>query len=121
MPVMKRSLLLATAVLSLVLVGACSSGASKTAAGGATAGGTATAPVIKNFSFIPNPIRVKAGTTVTWTNRDTTDHTVQANDGSFGSGHLAPGQTFSHTFTKAGTYAYHCAIHTYMTAEVIVT
>ena len=104
------------AVLGLVLAG-CGGSSSKTPATGASP----TAPVIHNFAFSPNPIRIKAGTTVTWTNTDNTDHTVQADDNSFGSVHLGTGKTYSHTFAKAGTYTYHCAIHTYMKATVVVS
>lgn len=104
--------------LSVVLIG-CSS--SKKSSGSSGSSGTATAPVIKNFSFSPNPIKVKHGTQVTWTNRDGSTHTVQADGNSFSSPHLPTGQSFSFTFTKAGTYTYHCAIHTYMKGTVIVS
>jgi plastocyanin len=64
---------------------------------------------------------VAVGTTVTWTNQDSTAHTVTANDGSFDSGPIQPGKSFSHTFSTAGTVAYHCKIHPSMTATVTVT
>ena len=57
---------------------------------------------------------------VTWTNNDATTHTVTADDGSFNSGNIAPGGKFSHTFSTAGTIAYHCSIHTSMKAKVVV-
>ncbi len=76
---------------------------------------------IVDFSFAPSPLSVPAGTTVTWTNDGERSHTVTADDGSFSSGTLAPGQTFSHTFTTPGTYSYHCSIHGSMTAKVVVT
>jgi plastocyanin len=77
---------------------------------------------ISNFAFAPATITMKVGTRVTWTNRQAgIQHTVTADDGSFDSGNLSTGSSFSHVFTKPGTYAYHCAIHPYMTAKVIVT
>jgi plastocyanin len=77
---------------------------------------------ISNFAFVPATITVRAGTRVTWTNRQAgIEHTVTANDGSFDSGNLSTGSSYSHVFTKAGTYAYHCAIHPFMTGTVIVT
>lgn len=76
---------------------------------------------ILNYAFNPASITVAPGTTVVWTNRDNVAHTVTADDGSWGSGTLAQGGMFSHTFTTAGTYAYHCAIHPGMTGSVIVT
>ena len=63
---------------------------------------------------------MKAGTAVTWTNNDTVGHTVTADDGSFKSSTIASGTTFSQTFATAGTFTYHCSIHTSMTATVTV-
>jgi plastocyanin len=74
---------------------------------------------IMNFSFNPNSLTVKVGTKVTWTNHDSVTHTVTANQGAFNSPVL-PGSSFSFTFTKAGTYAYHCMIHPYMMATIVV-
>lgn len=75
---------------------------------------------IKNFAFSAGTLTVSSGATVKWTNNDGTAHTVTADDGSFNSGNIAPGGTFSHTFLATGTVAYHCSIHTSMTASVIV-
>ena len=75
---------------------------------------------IKDFSFQPATISVSVGSTVTWTNADTTGHTVTADDGSFDSKSLASNATFSQTFAKAGTFAYHCAIHPGMKGTVTV-
>jgi len=58
--------------------------------------------------------------TVVWTNRDNSPHTVTANDGSFESGNMAPGQTYTFTFTTLGVYAYHCTYHPWMIGTVIV-
>ena len=57
--------------------------------------------------------------TVVWTNHDTTNHTVVALDNSY-SDTLAPGQTFTHTYTTPGVYDYHCTIHTFMKGSVTV-
>ena len=54
---------------------------------------------------------VAAGTTVTWKNADAEPHTVTADDGSYDSGSLAPGATYTHTFTRPGTYTYYCKFH----------
>ncbi len=72
--------------------------------------------VMQNMSFLPNSVTIRAGTTVTWTNIDTIQHTATsgtpgAPNGLFDSGALQSGQTFSFTFTTAGTYAYFCRIH----------
>ncbi len=80
-------------------------------------GGTAE---IKGFAFDPNPIEIVAGQSVTWTNADGAGHTVTADDGSFDSGRLANGQTFSQVFATKGTFTYHCAIHSSMKATIVV-
>jgi plastocyanin len=87
----------------------------------AGAQGNSTTVSIKNFAFNPPNATVAAGTTVTWVNNDQTAHTVTADDGTFDSGTLQPGQSFSFKFDKAGTYAYHCNIHPDMTATVTVS
>jgi plastocyanin len=75
---------------------------------------------IMNFAFSPVTLTVKTGMKVTWMNNDTVTHTVTANQGAFDSGDLSPGNSFSFTFTKAGTYSYHCNIHHSMMATIIV-
>ena len=77
---------------------------------------------IQNFAFSPQTITVAPGTTVIWTNKDSVSHTVTSDTGAWpDSGNLATNQTFSHTFTKAGTFPYHCAVHPSMTARVTVS
>lgn len=81
------------------------------------------AVAIASFTFKPKTVTVPAGTTVTWTNEDSANHTVTANKDSaveFDSGDLGEGDTFEQTFDEAGTYAYFCNIHQYMTGEVVV-
>lgn len=67
--------------------------------------------LLNNFKFEPQNLTVTAGTTVTWTNKENSPHTVTADDASFSSPNLNAKATFSHTFTKPGRYAYHCAYH----------
>ena len=75
---------------------------------------------IDNFSFTPQEIRVKAGTTITWTNRDDIPHTVVSDDHRFKSKALDTDDKFTTTLTKPGTYPYFCSIHPKMTGKVIV-
>lgn len=70
--------------------------------------------------FVASATNVTVGTTVTWTNNDAMVHTVTADDNSFTSGNLNYGDTYAHTFSAAGTVAYHCKIHPAMTATVVV-
>ncbi|MGI0013816.1 MAG: plastocyanin/azurin family copper-binding protein, partial [Nitrososphaera sp.] len=62
-------------------------------------------------SFSPNPAEVKVGETVTWINDDFGRHTVTSKDGVFDSELMGKGQSFSHTFDKAGQYPYFCSPH----------
>jgi plastocyanin len=64
-----------------------------------------------NRSFAPATVTIKVGTTVVWTSEDQVSHTVTADDGSFDSGTMRRGDTFSHTFTEPGEYPYYCRFH----------
>jgi LPXTG-motif cell wall-anchored protein len=68
---------------------------------------------LKDNLFAPKTITVKVGDTVMWTDQGQNEHTVTADDGSFDSGDLKTGEktSFTFTFTKAGTFAYHCKYH----------
>ena len=77
--------------------------------------------VIDNFSFLPKEITVPVGTTVTWTNHDDVPHVVASADDQFKkSAALDTDESFSHTFTAAGSYTYFCSIHPHMTGKIIV-
>jgi len=66
---------------------------------------------------------VHVGDTVTWVNEDNVPHTVTTTGGptSFDSGTMNKGETYSHTFTSAGTWSYYCAVHPDMKGTVVVT
>lgn len=77
---------------------------------------------IYGMAFKPSTLTVKSGTKITWTNSDGFAHTVTADNGTtFSSGNLAAGATFSFTASTAGTFNYHCNIHSGMTATIVVT
>jgi plastocyanin len=78
------------------------------------------AATIENFAFSPATLTVKAGTTVTWTNRDSAPHTVTSDAGAFGSDTMPRGGTYQFTFSQPGTFTYHCSIHPSMKGTVIV-
>jgi YVTN family beta-propeller protein len=75
---------------------------------------------ITNFAFAPAEITVAAGQAVTWTNDDGAPHGLAYKDGVQGTDLLLPGQSFSRSYDKAGTYDYICAVHAYMTGKVVV-
>jgi plastocyanin len=72
------------------------------------------------WGYAPTSRRVAAGTWVTWSNGGQDAHTVTALDGSFDSGELQPSEGFSWYFADPGTYRYLCALHPWMTGQVIV-
>ena len=75
---------------------------------------------IDNFVFGPQTITVPVGTTVTWTNKDDIPHTVVSTEGVFKSKVRDTDETFSYTFSQAGTYPYFCSVHPKMTGKVVV-
>jgi plastocyanin len=85
-----------------------------------TAAAASTGVTIKNFKFAPASSSVHVGDTITWTNQDAIGHTATATDGSFNTGTINQGKSGSHTFTKAGTFAYICSIHPSMHGTVVV-
>jgi LPXTG-motif cell wall-anchored protein len=80
----------------------------------------ATSDTIVDYAYSPATITVNVGDTVTWTNSGHQPHTATASNGSFDTGTLNHGQSGSHTFTTAGTFAYICSIHPYMHGTVVV-
>ncbi len=83
---------------------------------------------IAGYAFRPKTLTVVSGTRVTWTNTDSDSHAVASDShavasdtGAFmESANLSTGQSFTHTFGKAGVYRYHCGLHAFMTGTVIV-
>lgn len=80
-----------------------------------------TVEVSGKYAFHPTMLTVKAGTTVTWTNKSDAPHTVTSNRSGVFNKNLPPGKTVSVIFSHPGTYAYHCTYHPYMHARVVVT
>ena len=87
-------------------------------------------PANADTAYTPSVITVPAGTTITWRNDDTMQHTVTSGssdgkvgspDGTFESGLLDSGATFTHTFDEAGTFDYYCIPHPWMIGQVQVT
>jgi plastocyanin len=87
-------------------------------ASSSTAGGNAVD--IADFAFEPAELTVSVGDTVTWTNQDSTDHTVTGTEGSESSDELDQGDTFELTFDEAGEFTYACSIHPSMEGTVVV-
>jgi plastocyanin len=86
----------------------------------AAATGATMAAAVIDFGFQPARLEVAAGTTVTWTNRGQVAHTVTANDRSFDTGDIESGEKGSITFSRPGTYPYHCTPHPFMKGVIVV-
>ena len=72
------------------------------------------------LQFAQPVIEIAVGTTIEWKNDDPVPHTVTADDNSFDSGIIEGGQLWRYTFTRPGTYAYHCTPHPFMKGKVVV-
>jgi plastocyanin len=76
---------------------------------------------ISNFAYQPATVTIQVGDTVTWTNLDSAAHTAtDTGSGALFDGVMSTGESFSYTFTRAGTFDYFCTFHPEMTGTVIV-
>jgi plastocyanin len=110
-------------VLAIAGLTACSSNTSPTSPAStptATISIVAGARTLTTTAYSPNPMTVAVGTTVTWTNNDTSTHNTVADSGAFATGTIAPGASASATMHTAGTFVYHCTIHPGMVATLVV-
>lgn len=106
---MRTAVLAAVAGLALVITGASQPASMATKAVSITA-----------TAFSPKSVTIATTDTVKWTNKDTKNHQIVANNGSFASAVIGPGKSYSHTFKVAGTFGYHDALHPSLTGKVIV-
>jgi plastocyanin len=105
-PQMRRVIFLLFSALALVLAAPASS---------------ATVTVsIKRTAFAPKTVNINQDDSVTWTNNDTINHQVVANNGSFASPILGPGKSWTRKFASGGTYRYHDSLHPALTGTVVV-
>ena len=75
---------------------------------------------IDNFTFTPKELTIAVGTTVKWVNQDDIPHTVVEKKTTFRSKALDTDDSYSFTFTSAGTFDYFCGLHPHMVGQVIV-
>jgi plastocyanin len=106
---MRTVVLAAVAALALAVTGASQPASQATKA-----------VAIKATGFSPKSVTIATGDAVKWTNRDTKNHQVVANNGSFASSAIKPGKSYTHTFNTAGTFGYRDALHPSLTGKVVV-
>jgi plastocyanin len=75
---------------------------------------------IYRYAYPQSRLEVARGTVIEWTNRDAVMHTVSADDGSWDSGAIQPGERWRARFDEPGIYAFHCGPHPFMKGTVIV-
>ena len=118
------SVFLAFAVVAVGCGGGDDNGGGSSKSTTPSSGVSSTKPqsvVMKNIQFNPKQISVPPGATVKWTNQDTAAHDVTGSDFKSGAkGGLNPGDTFSHTFNRMGTFKYRCTVHPGMQGTVVV-
>ena len=79
------------------------------------------ADAIKDFAFGPADISAKVGQVITFTNGDTAPHTATLDDGTCTTGTISPGSSDGLVFNAAGSYPFHCKIHTNMKGTITVS
>jgi len=116
---MKRLLLLVVLSVIALLVFVSAAGAQDSGVEAVPVQDARSVGIGDNF-LDPPDATVEPESTITWTNNGARPHTVTADDGSFDSGRLNPGDSYTVAFDGQGTVTYHCAIHPEMRGSVTV-
>ena len=114
------ALTLLAGIASLAGTAACSDNNGNTPAADVSI--TSGASTKTTTAFAPNPFTRSLASSgkVTWINNDGTTHDIESDEDLWDSGDMSNGDTFSFTFTAAGTYAYHCSIHPNMVGTIVI-
>jgi plastocyanin len=106
-------------ILPIVLLAGCGGGGSSSSPSSSKPSASATVD-IKDFKYKPVTVEVARGGRIRWTNSDSAAHTATADDRSFDTQTIKRGASGMVSFTRAGTFAYHCDFHPFMKATVVV-
>jgi len=119
---MKKLMLLTLAVLvgAAVMIAGCTSSTPSPSSSPQMSTASQNSVAMKGLAFNPSALTISKGANVTWTNDDSTTHTVTSDTGAFDSGNLSPGNSFTHQFNETGTFPYHCTIHPSMKGTITV-
>jgi plastocyanin len=114
--------------LTCLLLQACGGGGNGSSADSGTAAGQSAsnngshAVTIKDFAYAPASLTVATGTTVKFTNEDSTNHTATSTgQGRFDTGTIGKGQSKSVTLHTPGTFSYVCSFHPFMHGSITVS
>ncbi|HEY2887534.1 MAG TPA: cupredoxin domain-containing protein [Candidatus Limnocylindrales bacterium] len=131
---MSNRILAALAVSAVVLLAACSSSSSPAASSAASGAATSATSVcsesanagdvavsVVDFNFQPADITAKTGQVITFTNTGSSPHTATLDGGQCTTPTIQPGKADGLSFTVAGTYTFHCSIHSQMTGTIVVS
>ena len=116
---MKTSIFVSIALLLVLLNAGCTQQAQNQGTNQTDKTGGKTV-IMKNFAFDPAELKIKAGDTVVWTNKDSIPHNLVSDSFEIISPTVPIGGTYSHTFKTTGEYPYNCEIHTGMKGKIIV-
>jgi hypothetical protein len=86
-------------------------------------GGSGAVPdgVLQHYVFVPSTIHARPGQTITVYNSDQLLHRIVADNGSFDTGVMVPGSSFTVKAGETGTVvSYHCVLHTRVKGQVVV-
>ncbi|HET6997946.1 MAG TPA: cupredoxin family copper-binding protein [Solirubrobacterales bacterium] len=120
-PKVGAALLLAAAAVSLIGCGGEGDGTDRTSSGSSARAQSAEV-TIRDYIYEPATITVPTGTTVAFTNRDSTPHTATSKEsGEFESGSIDSGESGQVTLRESGTFAYYCLFHPFMKGTIVVT
>ena len=113
----------ALAVSAVIVLGGCSSGGGSAAAGGSckeTTDAGVVAVSIVDYAFQPADVTAKTGQVIAFTNTGQAPHTATV-DGGCTTPTIQPGKADGLTFSVAGTYKFHCSIHSSMTGTIVIS
>ena len=109
-------------VLAVAGLAGCGGGGGADTTAAEPSAGTAGAKAVEiaDFAYAPAELTVPQGTTVEFTNEDSTPHTATAKGGGFDSGTIKPGKSAEVTLDRTGTFAYFCSFHPFMNGTITV-
>ena len=118
---MKKHLILVLVVIAgaTVMIAGCTS-SSNPSPGPVISTASQNPVAIQNYAFSPSTLTIQKGANVTWKNDDSVQHTIVSDSQAFSSPLLNTGDTYTFQFNSSGSFPYHCSIHPYMKATIVV-